>query len=248
MLPEDMSEGKSPYEISAAMKKMNISTDKKHWVAPEIAHRTGTTVSIEDQTYMVNGRAYRMTDAKVGIAINHTDGVLVVGKAYGPVFRGQKRTPPVIGNDLPQLKKLSDVLWGQWTICHNQFHTNLSNVRCIFLYMLENEDSKKILLKAIRKYKDDNMAEIGEWPAVISIPADCEAGKAILGSYQLPLRPDVNTNVHVGMPIAACASYFLSDHQNVLGKKKITRFDIYWVKVHEVHEGGPNVICHVGNA
>ncbi|KAF2656645.1 hypothetical protein K491DRAFT_370382 [Lophiostoma macrostomum CBS 122681] len=211
--------GQHGYGIRDALDGVTISPDIQDWDLYYARH---------DHDYEVNGKKYRTTGGYVGVAINQKNGVWLCPDAYAPAHEGLMKDPQVKDEELPELQRVSDVLWGQWVDHHTQKKTDMSNLNYIVHYLLSNPDSKSTLIRALRTHKQDDKAEVEPWEKMTRIPADSESGKAILG-----------------MKTTACAVFFLTDHQKELGKKKITAFDVF-MHTSKNNREGPSMIYHIG--
>jgi len=75
-------------------------------------------------------------------------------------------------DELPRLRKLSDVFWGYWI----RDNPNVSNLRYLWMMDVENVDTQKIVTQALHNVGK----EIEKWPGV-TFDMTTDEGKAILG-------------------------------------------------------------------
>lgn len=75
---------------------------------------------------------------------------------------------------LPQLRALSDVLWGFW----NRDNPNIQNIRYFFMLGISNDMTNKIIASCLHKAGK----ELSEWPGT-SFMADTDEGHALIGKY-----------------------------------------------------------------
>jgi hypothetical protein len=78
-------------------------------------------------------------------------------------------------NELPKLRRLSDIFWGYWL----RENSNVANIRYFWMMDIANEDTEEILARALSEANK----KIRKWPGV-TFDMDSDAGKAILGELR----------------------------------------------------------------
>jgi hypothetical protein len=101
---------------------------------------------------------------------------------------------------LPQLKLLSDVLWGYWV----RDNSDVENIRYFFMLGISNSLTNQIIASCLQKAKK----KLVEWPGV-DFGTETDEGHALLG-----------------LPNGAAFAYFLLQHKAQLGPKKITKVTV----------------------
>ncbi|KAF2014147.1 hypothetical protein BU24DRAFT_492854 [Aaosphaeria arxii CBS 175.79] len=163
----------------------------------------------------VDGKEYKATRGELNMALNAQDGVLIFLRRYSPQQMAAKAQPPI--TNIPDLKRSSDILWGQWTL-----HTkgNVGNVRYLISNAVTNVDTGPIIQRAIESV---NASPLKKWPGV-SFSSMSEQGRALLGS-----------------PNGIGLGYLLVQHKAQLGNKYVTRIDVF-----APDEGAnPTMIFHI---
>ncbi|KAF1851022.1 uncharacterized protein K460DRAFT_271378 [Cucurbitaria berberidis CBS 394.84] len=172
----------------------------EHW-QPNLKDDNDRMVPPADQTYKVGEKRYRATVGHYGFAMNRIDGAIFGQVLASPAHEAAdhwKRKPE--RSELPELRSLSDVLWGFW----NRENPNIKNIRYYGVNMVMNEDTNKLIARALRNKKK----KLSPWPG-IAFSTDTDEGKAILGS-----------------PVGATIAYFLTQHKAQLGFKVVTKVTI----------------------
>lgn len=138
----------------------------------------GSRVPIKDQKYKVDGKEYRMTEAKHEFIMNPSDGVILGLDLDGPSNAARRQWGREPNSDeLPKLKALSDILWGYWT----RDNSNVKNIHYFWMMGVVNRDTNAILARALKNVKK----ELVSWPGV-TFNMDTEEGRALLGRPTAP--------------------------------------------------------------
>ncbi|KAF2021620.1 hypothetical protein BU24DRAFT_488006 [Aaosphaeria arxii CBS 175.79] len=161
---------------------------------PEDAYDEEGDFDINDQTYQVDGRTYRMTGANFILAMDPTQGVLVGLSRYGPIHEGKDRNPPIANHELPLLRSASDIMWGAYKLPSGSM-----NIRWLVSATITNKATTSI----IKRVLDMRHASLMPWPGLY-IRFDSEEGRALLGT-----------------PNAQGFGYLLIQRKEELGKKFI---------------------------
>ncbi|KAF2447265.1 hypothetical protein P171DRAFT_430173 [Karstenula rhodostoma CBS 690.94] len=154
------------------------------------------------QTYKVDGKEYRATNARHIFVVNPIDGVIMGQFLESPASAARMawyRQPT--SEELPKLQRLSDLFWGYWV----RDNPNIANIRYFWMVDIANEDTEEILARALSEANK----KIGKWPGV-TFDMDSDAGKAILGSAN-----------------GAVFAWFLIQHKKQLGDKWIPRVTVF---------------------
>jgi hypothetical protein len=125
----------------------------------------------------------------------------MITSSYNPVISGGELVPPV-KSDFPELAKLSDIVFGQWTLAAG---SQTPNLRFILIYNIRNEKTAPIIRRALRTYNQG----LGVWPGS-SFPIGTDAAKALLGSVS-----------------GAGPGFLLGQHKAQLGNKKIYHVQVF---------------------
>ncbi|KAF2794315.1 hypothetical protein K505DRAFT_361196 [Melanomma pulvis-pyrius CBS 109.77] len=206
------------FGIEKALQGLGLSSSSpnlKYWY---IQHgvRSGRE-RLDDQKYTVNGKEYRATGGDFSLLMNPTEGFLMISKQYSPAYEGPNRSPPV--TELPNLQHSSDIVFGQWT---SIAQGNTKNIKYIVIWSLANMQSASAVAKAL----SNTNSEIGNWPGA-SFNMDTPEGKALLGT-----------------PNGVGVGYMLAQHKAQLGKKTISKVDVF---LHEstLIRASPCMVFHV---
>ncbi|KAL6703941.1 hypothetical protein ACN47E_008879 [Coniothyrium glycines] len=202
------------WELGEAMKSLgmngkpsseggdNVCYRVEHWDMHK--QENGRQVPAINQWYSVAGKDYRATKAHYAFGINTQGGAIFNFFLEGPKaaasnlwYSGRKFARP---GDLPQLRSLSDILWGFW----NRGNPNIKNIRYFFMIGISNEATQQLIASCLHNAKK----ELREWPGT-SFSSDSDEGHALLGS-----------------PNGAVFAYFLFQHKAELGHKTISTITI----------------------
>lgn len=82
------------------------------------------------------------------------------------------KTDKIDRNDLPQLRALSDLLWGLW----NRDNADVKNIKYFFMIGIINVATNALMATALKKEN----AALNAWPGV-KISMETDQGKAMLG-------------------------------------------------------------------
>ncbi|KAJ4298009.1 hypothetical protein N0V90_005908 [Kalmusia sp. IMI 367209] len=201
------------WQVESVIKALNINGKPKadggkiipyqieHW-NPNKKDPQGKPMDKKDQTYKVNGREYRSTAARHVFCVNPTEGVIFGQFLLSPPSAAEanwRRKPAK--EELPELRKLSDVFWGYWV----RDNPNIANIQYFWMQDIANDDTEEIIARALHESKES----IGVWPGV-TFDIDTDAGNAILGSQN-------------GAPFA----WFLIQHKEQLGSKWIPKVTVF---------------------
>ncbi|OAL50382.1 hypothetical protein IQ07DRAFT_509705 [Pyrenochaeta sp. DS3sAY3a] len=151
-------------------------------------------VSINEQTYIVDGRQYRATGGSYNFDINKVDGAIIGLDITSPA---QMVKDSQSGAELPALHRLSDIYWGYW------FREN-PNVRNLRVYGGHYIINQKTVLLTARAFRNTGFRQLVKWPGT-RFSAETPEGKALLAS-----------------PIGATIAHLLIQHKADLGLKHIT--------------------------
>ncbi|KAL5115490.1 hypothetical protein ACEQ8H_006631 [Pleosporales sp. CAS-2024a] len=202
------------WEISATLKALglngkpasaggdNVCSRIEHWDAER--EENGKLVPAINQWYKVDGIDYRATKAHYEFIMNRKGGAIYGTYLDGPKssasreWYGNKKEPTT--DLLPQLRSLSDVLWGYWA----RENPNVKNIRYFFMLGIANELTNQLIASCLQNAKKT----LTEWPG-LSFDTSTDEGHALLAS-----------------PNGAVFAYFLLQHKAQLGPKTITRVTI----------------------
>ncbi|KAJ4993438.1 hypothetical protein SVAN01_00986 [Stagonosporopsis vannaccii] len=209
----------------------------------------GRSVTIAEQTYVVDGKTYRVsvaftlgsasyllivkaTRATATIGANAQDGVIyffnVKSAVEGAKLVWGVTQPPV--DQLPQLKQISDMAWGIWRRRHPDGQ-NLGSINKFLVYYIVNPITNELVAEALRTYNlepgQTRLIRVPQWPGV-TFSMDSEQGVAMLGS-----------------PNGIAVGYFLAQHKTQLGGNKyVTDVQIF---LNEDNDDEPYMIFHVAD-
>ncbi|KAJ4372914.1 hypothetical protein N0V83_003205 [Neocucurbitaria cava] len=125
--------------------------------------------------------------------------------------------------DLPQLRALSDILWGYW----NRDNPNIKNIRYFFMIGIANPTTNQLIASILHNAG----RELSEWPGA-SFATATDEGHALLGS-----------------PNGAAFAYFLMQHKAELGYKIITKVTVFQPDTDDpVDIVDPSLVFHVEEA
>jgi hypothetical protein len=115
-------------------------------------------------------------------------------------------------NDLPKLRRLSDILWGVWT----RDNPDVKDIRYFFMVGISNDMTNQIMASALK----NTNKKLREWPGT-KYSTTSDEGKALLGKYtQMPRW--VTLLIPIGSPNGAAFANFLMQHKKELGYKTIS--------------------------
>jgi hypothetical protein len=77
-----------------------------------------------------------------------------------------------VSEDLPQLRALSDVLWGFW----NRDNANIRNIRYLFMIGISNDLTEALIASCLKKAGK----QLSEWPGT-SFSTATDEGHVLLG-------------------------------------------------------------------
>ncbi|ORY17260.1 hypothetical protein BCR34DRAFT_51085 [Clohesyomyces aquaticus] len=173
-------------------------------------------------SYEVNGKTYQKTGALYNFAADANTGLLIVMQAHSPEHEAPKQKPPV--TDLPDLRRASDIIWGQWV---QHAGKNANKLRFFVTVTVTNEEALSIVERAIRSLDPGRGPE--KYPGV-SFSMDADEGKGILGS-----------------PNGVGIGYMLVQHKETLGNLEVTKVDTF-LSAGYVHLPEPCFLFHIGPA
>ncbi|KAF2005965.1 hypothetical protein P154DRAFT_559633 [Amniculicola lignicola CBS 123094] len=202
----DMDE--TDYGVQRALRGLGASTKREDWVCYEVSHgdRTNGAPNLNDQTYKIGDRVYRVTGAYAAIAINKKDGILIFRQRYSPWYASRERNPPVPASDIPDLKQASDLTWGLW-----QMHASGAKLRYIFAWEIKNDDTRAAVRRAIKTKGANNILK--EYPGQLHNMED-ESALALLGT-----------------PNGVGTAYFLIQHKAALGNARVSKVRIFKAEI-----------------
>ncbi|KAL5426098.1 hypothetical protein PMIN04_002145 [Paraphaeosphaeria minitans] len=153
----------------------NIPYEIRHW-DKDARDPKGHPIAPRDQTYKVDGKEYRVTQARHLFTVNPTDGVIIGQFLESPASAAEFLWYRKARSDeLPNIQRLSDIFWGHWV----RDNTNVVNIRYFWMMDVANEDTEEIMARAL----SEAGKAISTWPGV-TFNMDSDAGKAILGELQ----------------------------------------------------------------
>ncbi|KAJ4356279.1 uncharacterized protein N0V89_004310 [Didymosphaeria variabile] len=173
----------------------NVPYDVQHW-DPDAKDEKGNDINKRNQKYKVDDKEYRVGFPALTVS-------LIMGQFLeSPASSAERiwnRKPKQ--NELPKLRRLSDVFWGYW----NRDNSNLANINYFWMMEIANEDTEKIIARTLHGAEK----RIRGWPGV-TFDINSDAGKAILGSAN-----------------GAVFAWFLIQHKEQLGNKWITKVTVF---------------------
>ncbi|KAF2656629.1 hypothetical protein K491DRAFT_744357 [Lophiostoma macrostomum CBS 122681] len=198
------------YGLEDALRGLGISVREDDWVQIDMKHEKAFPAPpVDMQAYAVDGEAYRATGAECIVAINKSDGVILMLSAQSPKHCARTiRRPKVPNDELPELHRASDLVWGQWWQLSSS--VNMQHLKYVITHAVVNTKSTPIMLQALRRWSRNALAEFEEWDKRATISVDSEEGAALMG-----------------IPTSKGIAHFLRDHQPEVGKHRITHIDIF---------------------
>ncbi|KAF1962039.1 hypothetical protein CC80DRAFT_543407 [Byssothecium circinans] len=156
----------------------------------------------KEQTYMADGKQYRVTGASFELAVNPVQGAIFQQYVNSPKNSASNLWNKVPSNDeLPKLRALSDILWGVW----NRQNSNVRNIRYFWVQGVGNTKTKASIARGLRNAGKS----LGKWPGT-TFTMDTEEGLALLGSEN-----------------GACFGFFLATHKAELGALIIEKVTVF---------------------
>ncbi|KAF2028243.1 hypothetical protein EK21DRAFT_114017 [Setomelanomma holmii] len=114
----------------------------------------GDYPSVSDQKYKVDGKEYRVTDAKFAMGVNAKDGVLYFLHRVSPQSTAQKLWGRVPSSDeLPTLRASSDIAWSFWNCHMDQDKKPIKDITKIFSMSVTNVETMGIIRKALSEWE-----------------------------------------------------------------------------------------------
>ncbi|CAO2652348.1 Nn.00g006310.m01.CDS01 [Neocucurbitaria sp. VM-36] len=117
-----------------------------------------------------------------------------------------KRYPPLTAEELPDLRRSSDITWGQWLMCAGEKAGNLHH---ILIHASTNPLTMRAIRRACQMLGKDKPTV---WPGD-RIKLNTEIGKALLGT-----------------PNGRAVPYFLSHHRATLGHKAVFEMNLFFTE------------------
>ncbi|KAF1928401.1 uncharacterized protein M421DRAFT_92650 [Didymella exigua CBS 183.55] len=236
---EDIGDALNALKISTLSEPeggLNSCYKVRHSYEDDYRDLDGGVISEEDQTYTVEEKTYRMTDAHAIIGANTLSGVIFfvdfrsASHAAGSLWYPEIPT----AETLPKLRAISDISWAFWNRAWEKRsgkNRDLGNINFFVVHNIVNEKTNQLIEKALQVYEppegQQRLTELPEWPGLI-LDVESEPGKALLGS-----------------PNGIAAGYFLAQHKAEIGANKY----VYQVQIFESVRGfGPSMILHVKDA
>ncbi|KAH7401224.1 hypothetical protein BKA66DRAFT_449998 [Pyrenochaeta sp. MPI-SDFR-AT-0127] len=119
-----------------------------------------------------------------------------------------KRIPPVPEDQLPELRRSSDITWGQWECYAGK---DAGKLHYILIHASTNRLTQCAIRRACNMMGYDKPMS---WPGYrVEFTPDSEIGKALLGT-----------------PNGRAVAYFLSQHRDTLGHKVVTHMDMFFMR------------------
>ncbi|KAH7079666.1 hypothetical protein FB567DRAFT_501906 [Paraphoma chrysanthemicola] len=198
-----------------------------HHGNPFLKDDQGRQVPVIDQTYTVDKKVYRATNAYSTIGINAAAGHIFFISRKSAAYAAKEtwKTEPSSA-DLPALRLQSDLVWGFWNRENNA--ESIKHINAFWTLEITNKETNAIINQCHNSYSQNTDPPPGRtlvWPGV-SFPIETIEGQALLGS-----------------PNDIAAGYFLAQHKRQLGGNKI----IYTITVFRVKADDflPNIIFWV---
>ncbi|PVH93611.1 hypothetical protein DM02DRAFT_695477 [Periconia macrospinosa] len=180
-------------------------------------------VNFDQQSLMRGNRRIRATGGRFLFSINPFHGVLMGMDLLSIPSAAAQRNPPVQGNDLPDINKMSDILFLYWKFyTDNAFDTR--NIRYFFMLSVSNHETLGIIKRA---FPNVDWSYFPEWPGV-TFEGNQPEFRAILGS-----------------PNGRSFAFFLIQHKADLGNKFITKVQVF---LSNTEHGTVNLCFHVADA
>jgi hypothetical protein len=138
----------------------------------------GDPVEIEDQDYEVDGRIYPCTGAYYRFAMNKAGGAIFAQNLLKPQSAAEERFEGGLPDDLPELSRASDVMWGYWV-------RNNPNVKGLKFWIVNYVNNEVTLTLLSRALKNHGLNKMPYWPG-LELKIDSEDARAILGESSSP--------------------------------------------------------------
>ncbi|KAF2713382.1 hypothetical protein K504DRAFT_136464 [Pleomassaria siparia CBS 279.74] len=170
----------------------------------------GDPVPREKQTYVVDGRTYKMTRALCQMMVDHEGGAIYTSyrvAAYNAakrMWRPRVADPPK--DQLPKLRSMSDLMYAGWIWDDGVPAAKWKEIKYLFSNQITNADTNEVIMRVL---KSKGMKDLPQWPGVTFPITDVE-GQALLGT-----------------PNAVGYGYLLAQHKDQLGNKCVTKITAF---------------------
>ncbi|KAF2250241.1 hypothetical protein BU26DRAFT_564114 [Trematosphaeria pertusa] len=156
---------------------------------------------VRGQTYAHNGRQYPFTDAHFQYGINPEEGVIIALNLKAPEFTKDLNDQVWPKDQLPELRRCSDVMYGLWKFWKNMIgqKDSFKRLRYYAVAAITNQDSKEIIVRAV------GTDDIPEWKESIWVG---------IGTYDQLNEPGVAL---LGAPSSWSLGYLLIQHKADFG-------------------------------
>ncbi|KAF3045874.1 hypothetical protein E8E12_002891 [Didymella heteroderae] len=167
----------------------------------------GPRGKVKEQTYEVDKKTYRMTDAIMQMGVNARDGVFTFFNVRSAEQSAMQLwgTDEVAAEELPALNRVSDISWAFWKRAHKN-DAGLNNIQKFHVHDAVNKETLRPVNMALKTYRvpdgDVRRSRLPRWPGLV-FDVEADEGKAMLGS-----------------PNGIAAGYFLVQHKSQLGSNK----------------------------
>ncbi|KAI4712764.1 hypothetical protein J4E89_003033 [Alternaria sp. Ai002NY15] len=142
-----------------------------------VVHQDPTAdISVDKQTYKVDGKEYRASEADYTMTMNLQDGVIIAISRKGPDTAGKEREPPLKPEDMPKLHQFSDVGWIKWKAMTEANNLPVNNLRYFLSLGIANTQTISV---CERIFRDNNQA-MKKWPGDVFLAGTWDF-RAILG-------------------------------------------------------------------
>jgi hypothetical protein len=173
------------------------------------------------------------TQAKAIIGANAEDGAIYLLDVVSAVEGAKKAwgvANPLV-NELPELKRISDMAWGIWRRVHPGGQ-GPGDINLFLVSDITNEITKSLIAEALKSYELEDgevrATTVPMWPG-LTLSTGTEEGAAMLGKY-LEHLPASHLTIHVGSPNGIAVGYFLAQHKTQLGGNKYPHVVQIWTE------------------
>ncbi|KAF1976569.1 hypothetical protein BU23DRAFT_628209 [Bimuria novae-zelandiae CBS 107.79] len=188
--------GQSNYGIARALRSLRMSDrdvqDGGSITMCDVFHfdpesmMQNPPVPVDDQKYVVNGAPRRYTGSVSTWGFSVVDGVIINTNIKSAVRAALEREPPVPGNQLPELRALSDIQWVVWGDEAVQDPVlGPQGLKWYFFASVVNEDTLRLIRGALENAGGIMGPEwpLEPWPGLwIPIIMDAGLHKPLLGN------------------------------------------------------------------
>ncbi|KAI4911999.1 hypothetical protein J4E90_006817 [Alternaria incomplexa] len=232
--------GKENHGLQDMLKELHAddrdSRDGGDNICHTIQHQDGPTLEKDEngevpedpreQYYKVEGRRYRVTGADSTIGINPKAGIIFFLTRESPAYAARKlwNVPSVKPDEMPALKRSSDIAWGLW---NRHCKESLSNINYFFTVAVANPETRKIISRAMGQNAVPNAPGY-------TFRAGNENFIALLGMYTIAAFSDMFTrssrvlNIYrictnyqsLGSPNLVAVMFFLLQHKTRFGHNR----------------------------